>query len=529
MKTTIAMLAGLFLAAPVVRGGDVNVVLDSTNGASAFRVLDQVSNQLLDVQSGTMVRLGRILTPVLDQRQWDFADTFYIDPPSGKVWQSFTVGRAGRLARILWWNNYFGMTIQTGLIRIREGEGTSGAILWSKVVTWDDYSPPIEIDSNVVVTAGDVLTIEVVCLEDGLRPGYGTDNPYTWGRSSIHSNNDFMFETYVAPLDTNDTLVSIPSGKLGVGMEPTPSSERLTVAGNIVATRSVSAASFAGDGAGLANIGSSALVAGAVTSAKIAAGAVQSSNLATFAVTSNKILWGEVHAEALAEGAVTADKLAPGSVGGSALAANAVDSAKIAPGAVENSNLAADAVTASKLASVSVETRALMNDSVTTSKLTNGAVTVVKLADGACLAELANNDGSGSGLDSDWLDGHDSGAFTRIQAGGLVLAGVTTNILPPHFIPFTLQLASENSYFGGVARVVGFENDNHVALVFDAYNGADGTSTNGGAKGTYGDGDELLQFGSTNYRYQLRCATGQVGLELSTTGSVSGVYYRLIY
>ena len=62
------------------------------------------------------------------------------------------------------------------------------------------------------------------------------------------------------------------------------------------------------------------------------------------------------------------------------------------------------------------------------------------------------------------------------------------------------------------------------------YNGADGTSTNGGAKGSYGDGTNLMQFGSTNYRYDLRCrGPGLTGLELSTTGSVAGVYYRLIY
>ena len=292
----------------------------------------------------------------------------------------------------------------------------------------------------------------------------------------------------------------------------------------------------------MTNIGSASLADGAVTagklsngavsSSKIAAGAVQGSNLATFAVTSNKILWGEVHTEALADGAVTADKIAGGAVGYAALADRSVASVKIASNAVGPAELSDNAVESRALASASVGTPALKNDAVTTAKLTNNAVTGDKLADGACLTELANNDGSGSGLDADLLDGMDSGVFPRIQAGGLIPAGTNFTILPPHFVPFTLQLASESPNIGGVAYVYGFENDSSVSITFHAYNGVSGTSTNGGANGTYGSGAELLQFGyagSPAVRYILRCRSGQAGLELSTTNSYAGAYYRLIY
>lgn len=542
MKRTVMMLAGLALAGMTVQGGDVNVVLDSTNGASAFRVLDQVSNAVLDVQSGTVLRLGRFQQPALDQQQWNFSDDLYLDSQTGKVWQSFTVGMNGRLSRIVWWNNYYGMNVDTGLIRIRTGEGDAGAILWSKVVTWNEYSPPIDVDSNIVVGIGDILTIEVLSIGEALLPGYGGGNPYAGGRSSESPDIDFMFETYVTPGESNPTMVSIPTGNLGVGTEPTPSSERLTVAGNIVATGSVSAASFTGNGAGLTNIGSASLADGAVTagklsngavsSSKIAAGAVQGSNLATFAVTSNKILWGEVHTEALADGAVTAAKIAGGAVGYAALADHSVASVKIASNAVGPAELSDNAVESRALASASVGTPALKNDAVTTAKLTNNAVTGDKLADGACLTELANNDGSGSGLDADLLDGLDSGAFPRIQAGGLIPAGTNFTILPPHFVPFTLQLASESPNIGGVAYVYGFENDSSVSITFHAFNGVSGTITNGGANGVYSGGAELLQFGyagSPSVRYILRCRSGQAGLELSTTNSSKGAYYRLIY
>ena len=390
---------------------------------------------------------------------------------------------------------------------------------------------------------------------------------------------DFLFATYVTPISTNLPLVSVPAGNFGIGLEPTAESERLTVAGNVVATGSVSAAAFVGNGAGLTDIGSSALATGAVgstalasnavDSSKIAAGAVQSSDLATFAVTSNKILWGEVHSEALADGAITASKIANGAVGTAALANDAVDSSKIAPNAVGPTELNDGSVQSSKLASVSVGTSHLMsgavtsgkiadnavfaqhlageavttakigtfavtsvklaNDAVTTDKLTNNAVTAAKLADGACLAELADNDGAGSGLDADLLDGLETGDFTRIQASGLISAGTNFVISLPHFTPFALQVGCEHPHEGGVAQICGFENDSHVGITFQAYHG-NGTSTNGGGEGTYGSGTILLQFGDGSYRYVLRCNNaGPNGLELSTTNSALGAYYRLLY
>lgn len=53
---------------------------------------------------------------------------------------------------------------------------------------------------------------------------------------------------------------------------------------------------------------------------------------------------------------------------------------------------------------------------VTSQHLASGAVTVEKLADGATLAELADDDGAGSGLDADSVDGLDS--LSLWQLGG---------------------------------------------------------------------------------------------------------------
>ena len=309
MKRTLAMLAGLVLATSAAHGGDVNVVLDSTNGASAFRVLDQASNALMDVQSGTVLRLGRISpSNFLDQQQMDFTESMIVSPPK-TAWQSFTVGRAGRLSQILWWNDHYLMNVDTGRIQLRAGEGTGGAILWSKDVTWNEYWLLTDVDSIIDVSKEDVLTIEVLATIEDLEPGYAAGNPYPHGRSSEGEDYDFLFATYITPLSTNVPLVSVPSGKLGVGMEPTPSSERLTVAGNAVITGSVTAASFGGNGAGLTNIGNAALAAGAnIEPVKIAGTAV------TLASASGGDLSGSFGNLQLKANAVGADEIMNGAV-----------------------------------------------------------------------------------------------------------------------------------------------------------------------------------------------------------------------
>ncbi|MCP4675472.1 MAG: hypothetical protein GY854_08195, partial [Deltaproteobacteria bacterium] len=50
-------------------------------------------------------------------------------------------------------------------------------------------------------------------------------------------------------------------------------------------------------------------------------------------------------------------------------------------------------------------------DSITSGMITNGEVTSDDLDDGACLAEILDDDGTGSGLDADLLDGNNADAF----------------------------------------------------------------------------------------------------------------------
>jgi hypothetical protein len=92
----------------------------------------------------------------------------------------------------------------------------------------------------------------------------------------------------------------------------------------------VEAASFAGDGSALSNIGS----------ASIAANAVGPSEIAANAVDADEILDGSVGSAEIATDAVGAAEIASGAVGSSEIQAGAVGSSEIASGAVGSTEMA---------------------------------------------------------------------------------------------------------------------------------------------------------------------------------------------
>lgn len=104
---------------------------------------------------------------------------------------------------------------------------------------------------------------------------------------------------------------------------------------------------------------------------------------------------------------------------------NSVITEKIADLAVTTAKIAAANVTQAKMANNSVGTAQILDDNVTTAKILNsnvttakindGAVTSAKIADGATLAEILDDDGAGSGLDADLLDGLDGAGYALVS------------------------------------------------------------------------------------------------------------------
>jgi hypothetical protein len=121
------------------------------------------------------------------------------------------------------------------------------------------------------------------------------------------------------------------------------------------------------------SVGAADLATGAVTTTKIAAGAVGASALHTNAVTT----------VALADGAVTGAKVADGAVGASALHTSAVTTAALADGAVTGVKIADGAVGASTIRSNAVTSIHLTDDAVSGAEIADGAVQTADLAGSA--------------------------------------------------------------------------------------------------------------------------------------------------
>jgi hypothetical protein len=143
----------------------------------------------------------------------------------------------------------------------------------------------------------------------------------------------------------------------------------------------------------------------------------------------------------------------------------------------------------------------------------------------------AGNDGPGSGLDADTVDGLHANQLALRAYDGYVPAGQSVTIEIPHYTPFTLLLTSQATSYGGLAFVQGFENSYYVAITYIAYDGFSGLRRYGGGVCYEGDNTQILSFGSGTDIYTVQCpgeAVGPHNLTLRSVGTI-GLIYTLIY
>lgn len=107
---------------------------------------------------------------------------------------------------------------------------------------------------------------------------------------------------------------------------------------------------------------------------------VSQGGIADGAVTSEKVAAGAIGTAAIADAAVTYDKIKDKAVGSAKMADNAVSAKKIASDAVQERHILDGSVTQSKLAAESVSSAKLAPNAVTDEKIARGAVTAEKVA-----------------------------------------------------------------------------------------------------------------------------------------------------
>lgn len=108
-----------------------------------------------------------------------------------------------------------------------------------------------------------------------------------------------------------------------------------------------------------------------------------SGTIADGAVTTPKLAAGAVTTAKIDDGAVTGAKIAAGTIQAANLDAGCVTTTQILDGTISPNDLGSECVTNSKIGAAAVTTNKINDGAVTTSKLDAGAVTTAKIADNA--------------------------------------------------------------------------------------------------------------------------------------------------
>ena len=219
------------------------------------------------------------------------------------------------------------------------------------------------------------------------------------------------------------------------------------------------------------------LVADAVTAAKLAADSVQARNIVALAITSDKIAANSVTTGKLK---VTEDMtvalLNVHKIQASDIAANAVTTAALAAGAVNADNLAANSVNASKIVTGAITADKLAANSVTAVKIAAGTITSDKVAAGqfkgyvftGAVFQSSEAANTGMKLNSSslrmWDSAHNQTVYLDGEGKSNLLTGTFQTRVSGHRVRISPDYQSH--LIGGSETFVG------DGLEFPAYNGS---------------------------------------------------------
>lgn len=202
----------------------------------------------------------------------------------------------------------------------------------------------------------------------GLANGRGVPTTLTW-------NWDKYEVRAVAPATAARAIVYVFQDQPGVIRMDLPAmymmKDASLIVDNGIIARNISASEeMTAKIATFLKINAGMILANAITSDKILAGAITSVKIDAEAVTADKIKVNSITATQIATNAITADELAANSVLAVNITANAITTDKILANAITTAKIATNAVTANEI----------LANSITTAKIAAGAVTAIEIA-----------------------------------------------------------------------------------------------------------------------------------------------------
>ena len=245
---------------------------------------------------------------------------------------------------------------------------------------------------------------------------------------------------------------------------------------------------------------------GAVGSAAIASGAVDTSELATDAVTQAKVASGAIGTTELASDAVTAAKVAENAITPAALnvAGNGTNGQFLrsdGDGSMSWANVSAGGGGGGTPADGSITTAKLANGAVSNAKIANDAVTAAKVADNAIGAPALNVSGNGTAGQFLRSDGDGSMTWASVSGGGSgggpTLGTAVTPNAGAEAIDFTGIPSTVNSID---ITMIGLSLDRKAAVTDDYQFGIQ-LGTSGGLETDIYGGRDLEILGSVRQSY----------------------------
>lgn len=217
---------------------------------------------------------------------------------------------------------------------------------------------------------------------------------------------------------------------------------------------------------------------------------------------------------------------------------DAVTSAKILNGEILNADISVDAaIVPNKIANTSLVQTTTFGGDVTGTfnniQIVSGAVGASEITDGATLSEIADDDGSGSGLDADLLDGRNSTTFetnlTFYAEAGEDFGEYPTAYAVDEFA--TVAMGASCIASGAAAFVAGYNNkasSDHAVVgggrANTIHNGATYGVIAGGSGHTINTGDYAVISGGLANATKSDYATIAGGRE-NNIGTIDGVEY----